>query len=140
MALSSNRDVQFYTSQALVDFPVDDNVTIYKGALVGINAANGYARPLVAGDEFAGVCYAQADNTASGHTAGGIRVRLHQGIDIVQWLTGAGQTDIGKEVYASDDGTLTLTASGNSRVGRIAAIEGTNLVRVRCHPIASVTA
>lgn len=139
MALSSNRDVQFYTSQALIDIPVDDNVNIYKGAFVGINASTGYARPLVAGDAFAGVAYAQADNTASGHTAGGIRARLHQSIDIVHWLSGAGLTDVGSEIYASDDGTLTLTASGNSRVGRIVAIEGTNLVRVRCHPIASVT-
>lgn len=137
MALSSNRELQFYASRELVDIPVDDNVNIHKGALVGIDSSTGYARPLTAGDDFAGVAYAQADNTVSGHAAGGITVRLHQEIDIIHTLTGVSQTDIGSQVYASDDETLTLTASGASRVGRIVAIEGSNLVRVRCQPIAS---
>ena len=137
MALSADREVKFYASQELVDLPVDDNVTIYKGAFVGINASTGYARPLTAGDDFTGVAYAQADNTISGHAAAGINARLHQNVDIVHTLAGVAATDIGSVVYASDDGTLTLTASGNSRVGRIVAIEGTNLVRVRCQPIAS---
>lgn len=137
MALSSNRELQFYASRELVDIPVDDNVNIHKGALAGINSSTGYARPLIAGDNFAGVAYAQADNTVAGHSAGGITVRLHQEIDIIHTLTGVSQTNIGSAVYASNDETLTLTASGNSRVGRIVAIEGTNLVRVRCQPIAS---
>ena len=139
MALTANRDLKFYASQELIDVPVDDNVKIYKGALVGINAATGYARALVAADQFAGIAYEQADNTGAGHTAGGIRVRLHQAIDVVHTLNGVTATDIGKVVYASDDGTLTLTAAGNSRVGRIVAIEGTNLVRVRCQPVASLS-
>ncbi len=137
MALSANRELQFYTSRELIDLPVDDNVNIYKGALVGLNASTGYARPLTAGDAFLGVAYAQADNTVSGHSAGGVAVRLHQDIDIIHVLSGVAQTNVGAVVYASDDGTLTLTASGNSRVGRIVAVEGTDLVRVRCQPIAS---
>ncbi len=137
MALSSNRELQFFTSRALVDIPVNDNTIIYKGAFVGLDATTGYARPLVAGDDFLGVAYSQADNTVSGHTAGGITVRLHQDLDIIHTLAGVAQTDLGKQVYASDDGTLTLTASGNSLIGRIVAVEGTDLVRVRCRPIAS---
>ncbi|MFQ5805334.1 MAG: cytoplasmic protein [Phycisphaerae bacterium] len=139
MALSSNRELKFYASQELIDVPVDDDVNIYKGAFVGSNSSTGYARPLVAGDDFAGVAYKQADNTVAGHTAGGIDVRLHQSIDIVHALSGVANTDIGSVVYASDDGTLTLTATNNSRIGRIVAIEGTDLVRVRCQPIASLT-
>jgi 3D (Asp-Asp-Asp) domain-containing protein len=137
MALSANREVKFYASQELIDVPVDDNVNIYKGAFVGVNSSTGYARPLTAGDDFLGVAYAQADNTVSGHTAGGIDVRLHQSIDVVHALSGVAATDIGSEVYASDDETLTLTSTSNTRIGRIVAIEGTNLVRVRCQPIAS---
>jgi hypothetical protein len=137
MALSANREVKFYTSQELIDVPVDDNVNIYKGAFVGVNSSTGYARPLTAGDDFLGVAYAQADNTVSGHTAGGIDARLHQSIDVVHALSGVAATDIGSEVYASDDETLTLTSTSNTRIGRIVAIEGTNLVRVRCQPIAS---
>lgn len=135
MALTADRNVEFYTSQELIDLPVDDNVRIYKGAFVGRNRSTGYARPLTAGDEFLGLAYRQADNTLTGHTAGGIDVRLHQALDIVHTLTGVTNADIGKDVYASADNTLTLTPTGNSRVGRIVAVEATNEARVRCRPI-----
>lgn len=138
MALSTNRELKFYTTQEVVDLPVDDNVNIYKGAFVGRNRATGYARPLAAGDEFLGVALKQANNTASGHIAGGIDVRLHQGIDIVHALSGVALADVGKEVYASDDETLTLSPDGNSRVGRIVSIEGSGQARVRCQPLASL--
>jgi len=137
MALTENRELKFYASQELIDIPVDDNVNIYKGAFVGVNSATGYARPLIAGDSFLGVAYAQADNTVAGHAAAAVNVRLHQPLDIVHALSGVSATDIGSQVYASDDGTLTLTSTDNSLIGRIVAVDGTNLVRVRCQPIAS---
>ncbi|MCC6358534.1 MAG: hypothetical protein IT450_07320 [Phycisphaerales bacterium] len=135
MALTANRDLLFYTSRELIEVPVDDNANIFKGALVGRKRATGYARPLVAGDEFLGVAYKQADNTVAGHTAGGISVRLYQAIDIVHTLTGVAVADIGKDVYASDDATLTLTPTGNSRIGRVISVESTNLARVRIQPV-----
>lgn len=139
MALSADREVTAFTSQELIDLPVDDNVTIYKGAFVGRNRSTGYVRALTAGDEFLGVAYQQADNTVSGHTAGGITVRLHQALDIVHALTGITNADIGKDVYASDDETLVLTPTGNSRIGRIVAVEATNTARIRCQPVALLT-
>jgi hypothetical protein len=135
MALTANRDVKMYAGQELIDLPVNDSAHIYKGALVGRDRATGYARALTAGDEFLGVAYGEADNTVTGHTAGGINVRLHQDVDIVHALTGVATADIGKDVYASADDTLTLTPTGNSRVGRVVAVEGTNLARVRCMPV-----
>ncbi|MBU0638052.1 MAG: hypothetical protein KKB50_04245 [Planctomycetes bacterium] len=138
MALTANREVQFFASQELIDVPVRDNVTIYKGAFVGRDRSTGYARPLTAGDEFLGVAYRAADNTASGHVAGGINARLHQAVDIVQALSGVTNADIGKDVYASDDETLTLTPAGNSRVGRVVAVDATNVARVRCQPISGL--
>jgi hypothetical protein len=137
MALSADREVKFYASQELIELGVDDNVLIYKGALVGLNAGTGYARPLSAGDAFVGLAFKQADNTITGHTAGGVSTKLHQNIDAVLPLAGVTITDIGAEVYASDDATLTLTATGNSRIGRIVAVEGTGLARVRLQPVAS---
>jgi len=135
MALTADRNLEFYASQELVDIPVDDNVTVYKGALVGRNRSTGYARPLSAGDEFLGVAYRQADNTVTGHTAGGINVRLHQGIDVVHSLSGVTNADIGRVVHASADDTLTLTPTGNSRIGRVVVVESSNVARVRCGPV-----
>ncbi len=139
MALSADRELEFFASQELVDIPVDDDVKIYKGAFIGRNRTTGYARALVAGDELLGIAYRQMDNTVSGHSAGGVNVRLHQALDIVHTLAGVTQADIGKDVYASADETLTLTPLGNSRVGRIVAVEGTNLARVRCEPVAQIS-
>jgi len=133
MALSANRDLKFYASQELLDLPVKDNVDIYKGAFVGIDASTGYARPLTAGDPFAGIAYQQADNTGTGHADGAIRVRLHQHVDIVHAIT-ATVANVGAAVYASDDGTLTLTEGSNSAVGTLIGIESTGIGRVRCAP------
>ena len=135
MALTTDRDISLFATQELIDIPMDDNVMIYKGAFVGRNRSTGYARALVAGDEFLGVAYRQADNTITGHSAGGINVRLHQAVDIVHTLTGVANADIGKDVHASADDTLTLTPTGNSRVGRVVAVDSTNMARVRCQPV-----
>ena len=129
MALSVDRDVEFFASQELVDVPVDDSVVIYKGALVGLNASTGKARALEAGDLFIGMAYRRADNAG-----GGIKVRLHQQIDVVHALAGVAQADVGSIVYASDDETLTLTPTDNSTVGVLVGVESAGVARVRCQP------
>ena len=138
MALSADRDLSFYTTQELIEIPVKDNVCIYKGALVGRDRATGYARPLNGGDDFLGVAYQKADNTVAGHTAGGISVKLHQHIDVIHAISGVSSADIGREIYASDDGTLSFLSFAASRLGRVVAIEGTGVARVRCQPVMSV--
>jgi hypothetical protein len=138
MTLSADRNVDFFASQELIELPVDDNIVIYKGALVGRNRATGYARPLVAGDDFLGVAYERANNTAAGHVAGGFTVRLHQHVDIVHALLNVAAADIGKDAYASADDTLTLTPTGNSRVGRVVAADDVHVARVRCQPVMSL--
>ena len=139
MALSADREISIFASQELIDIPVDDNVTIYKGSFVGRNRSTGYARALVGGDEFLGIAYQQADNTISGHAAGGINVRLHRSVDVVHTLTGVSAGDIGKEVYASADDTATLLPVGGSRIGRVVAVDSANTARVRCQPIVGLS-
>lgn len=134
MALTADREVEFFATQELIDVPVDDNVVIYKGALVGLNSSTGYARPLVAGDLFIGVAYRKADNSVTGHTAGGIRVRLHQDVDIVHTLTGIANSNVGATIYASADDTLSLTSTSNSRLGVIVGKPAGNTARVRTQP------
>lgn len=139
MALTQDRELEFFASAELIDLPVDDNVKIYKGAYVGRNRATGYARPLVLGDEFLGVAYRQADNTIDGHSAGGIDVRLFQSIDVVDVLAGVATADIGKDVYAIDESTLTISPQSTSRIGRIVAMSSTNYARVRCQPVVGLS-
>lgn len=139
MALSADRELAYYASAELIDVPVDDDVKIYRNAFVGRNRSTGYARPLEAGDEFLGIAYRAADNTVAGHAAGGVSVRLYQMIDVVHALSGVVLGDMGKDVYASDDETLTLSPTGNSRVGRVVGTDGTGVARVRCQPVAQLS-
>lgn len=137
MALSANRELKYYASQERIELPVDADVNIFKGAFVGRNPTSGYARPLLAGDAFLGIAYRAADN--SDGSAGDITVDLLQNIDIVHPLTGVGVDDIGKPVFVSADDTLSLLDLGYAPLGRIVAVEGTNLARVRCEPVASTS-
>lgn len=98
------------------DLPVIAADTIFEGAAVGDNGA-GYARPLVAGDSFRGFAFAKADNAAG--AAGDINVRTRRYGDAVLSIAALAITDVGKDVYASDDDTFTLTQSTNTRIGHV---------------------
>lgn len=136
MPLGTDRLVPVYASSELIDLPVDDNISILKGQLVGRNRTTGYVRPLAIGDDFVGLAYAAVDNTQTGHVAGGVNVRLWQDVDTTLTISGAVLADIGRSVFASDPTTPTLTTTG-SRIGRIVAHEGGESVRVRLMPVSS---
>jgi len=91
---------------------------IYRGAMVVYNTA-GYLAPAstAAGVVFAGVSELEVDN--SGGSAGDL-LCPHK-TEGVYLLTGASlaQTDVGVQVYASDDQTITKTSSNNAPVGKI---------------------
>ena len=68
MALAANRDVDHYIDQELRSFQVAASAHVFKGAVVGINAA-GHAGPLTAGDPFVGMAYEEMDNSSGTSTA-----------------------------------------------------------------------
>lgn len=116
MALSKNTQYPFEIGD-LNELPVLTNVKIYENSLVGIDAGTGYARPLTAGDAAQGFAESPADNTGGASGAMNVRVKYR---GLVQVAVGSlAITDIGKPVYASDDGTFTLTATSNSYVGKV---------------------
>lgn len=114
MALSKNTQIAFEIGD-LAELPVLTNVKIYEGALGGIDAGTGYVRPLTAGDAAVGFAESPADNT--GGASGAIRARFREHGKAVLAIANLAITDIDKPVYASDDGTFTLTAGSNSYVG-----------------------
>jgi len=120
MPLSADRglNVAYDGAGVINDLPIGVSTTVYQGAFVGLTAGN--ARGLVAGDPFMGI---NVLNRAAGTSVGGtdttVRV-VTKGVLKGVTITGASAaTDVGKQVYASADDTLTLTISGNSFVGRI---------------------
>lgn len=113
------------------ELPVAAASRIYEGAMVGLNTS-GYARGLVAGDLFCGHACAEANNSAGSN--GTIRVQVLRGrYQLEVTLASVAVTDVGKPVYASDDGTLSLTA-GKTKVGRVQRYVTTNTCVVEFNP------
>lgn len=96
------------------NLPVKASSTIYEGSAVGLTA--GYARALVAGDIFGGFCL---QGIIAPATDGVANVAVQRRGLVTLAITSLAVTDIGKPVYASDDGTFTLTQSTNSPIGRV---------------------
>ena len=117
MALSANapRTYEAQEEPSFNDLQQKGSTTIYEGAAVGDSSR--YDRGLVAGDQFQGFADRQSVNSGADGT---VNVRVRQRGVIQLAVTGVtAVTDEGSSVYASADGTFTLTASGNSAVGKI---------------------
>lgn len=110
----------------LNSFPVVATDIIYEGAAVGLSSGN--ARPLNAGDQFVGFCIQNADNATG--SAGGVRVQVKTHGEVQLPVANVAATDIGKPVYASDDDTFVLTATGNSYIGKVKRFVSTGVAVV----------
>lgn len=99
-------------------YGVGASKTIYKGTLVGINTSTGYAEPKDAsGNRFAGVSTGDAAGTS---TAGAVKIEVYRKGVFQFIMSGVAITDLGVEVYSTDDQTVTKTDSGSlTKVGRI---------------------
>lgn len=100
---------------------------VFQGSLVGKTTA-GYGRPLKAGDIAMGFAKDNVDNTDG---ADGEQIAEIKAVGKVSlFISGLTIADVGKEVYASDDNTFTLTADSNSKVGKIAQFEKSDYATV----------
>ena len=91
---------------------------IYAGAAVGESSTSGTGRPLVAADNFMGFCQEQCDNSLGAASAKGIKL-LQSGVAELTVTGASAVTAYDAPVYASDDDTFTLTASGSSSIGKV---------------------
>ncbi len=115
MALTANT-VRTYEIGDVNEHPVKETTTIYEGAAVG-DPGTGYVRGLVAGDAFVGFADKKADNSAG--SAGDINAKVKYRGLIQLSISSLAVTDVGKDVFASADGTFTLTSDANSWIGKV---------------------
>ena len=131
--VSANRDPQTKQGEKQ-SYLVEDNVHIYRGVGVCVNS-DGYATPMGddSGSVFVGVAEEEIDNTLTGHTQGGKRVRVRQIGNAVFTKSTAAQTDLGIPVYAGYDGTVVVAGSSSHKVfvGTVVEIISSALVRVQ---------
>jgi len=118
MALSADAPRSYGDSVAPIfaSLPCTSNVTIYEGSAVGQSTTAGTYRALVAGDTFAGFAHEGVVNPASGTKRVNVR---QQGIARLVVVGATANTNNSEKVYASDDGTFTLTVTSNSYIGKV---------------------
>jgi hypothetical protein len=117
LAINRSRDYEGAVRIEENAYPVIASDIIYEGAAVGIVAASGHARPLVAGDRFAGFASARADNSAGAAAAINVDVKTSGRVKLP--VTGAviSDNESRQAVYASDDDTFSFSPVGGSFVG-----------------------
>jgi len=110
------------------DVPMIASDIIYEGAAVGVNPATGHARPLVAGDLFAGFAEATCDNSAG--AAAAKNVSVYESGDVQLSVSGAVITDVRQPVYATDDDTFVFSPVGGVFVGFVKRFVSSGIVVV----------
>lgn len=107
--------------------------TVYKGALVfnDVSDTDGYFRDMdssltiTTSDVFGGVAAEEVDVTSSDTADGSKKITVY--VDGV-WgfpVASLAITDMGAEIFASDDDALTTTATGNLAVGILVDVDAT---------------
>lgn len=124
MALSANSNLVYELGERTT-VPVKASSQIYAGSAVGWNS--GYARALTAADDFAGF----ALEKVLGTTDGALNCAVTTSGQVSLTISSIAVTDIGKPVYASDDGTYTLTQGSNSKIGTVSRWVSTGTAIVR---------
>lgn len=120
MALSKDKQRRFERGD-FNELPLKAGAKVWEGSFVGRDAASGYSRALVAGDTFQGIAESPVDNTSGSN--GDLRTRVRGEDMVLLPISGLAITDVDKPVYASDDDTATLTAAGNSYIGKMIRFE-----------------
>ena len=120
-ALTDNKEVA-EKNRRLLSQEVEGSAVIHKGALVKIKA-NGNLAPMSAeaGAHAAGIAYEACDNSAG--ASGDVECKvLREGVfELVS--AGLAQSDMGEEVFASDDQTVSTVQGANElSVGRIVRV------------------
>lgn len=110
------------------EIPVIASDIIYEGAAVGIVKASGHARPLAAGDKFAGFAEQKADNSAGAAAAINVRVATKGVVNLS--VSGAVITDVGQPIYATDDNVFVFLPTGGVYIGNVLRFVSSGVVEV----------
>lgn len=104
-----------------INIPVAASTTITETTMVAINS-EGYALQASkeTGLKIAGCAMRYTENSGSN---GDITVPVRRGTFVWNNDGTIKDTDILKDAYVSDENTVTLTATGSSRVGKILAVD-----------------
>lgn len=138
MALTAptDRSVNTHTQSTKSRQPLAASARPFQGSIMGITTS-GYLRPLTAGDVLAAVSERTLDLVDVVASDGGQNHTVDRGLAaIIVPVAGVVRADVGKRrmVYASDDGTFTFAAPGNTAIGPVVGIDGSGFAVVQFTP------
>jgi hypothetical protein len=116
MALSADAVREYRNLSPIIDIPAVATDILYRGA--ALEDTSGTADVVSGTGTFLGFSAAKVDNSSGAASAVDVPVYVEGEV----YLSVAGVTstdDIGSTVYATDDTTFTLTASGATAIGKI---------------------
>lgn len=113
----------------VICYPVQAEACIYTGALLVME--DGYVRPSGSTEtsEFVGIAADSAD--ATGKADGELKVRVIKTGAHNYIATGIDEADLGKKVYAANDGSVSLSDTVGPEVGYLVGVNASGTVRVR---------
>lgn len=141
MAVTANQLITMQAGQKQ-GHPVAASTRLYQGTLVFINSS-GYADDDTnsGANNFGGIAVADTDNSSGSNSDENVEVWQEGVFELVG--SGFSQGTVGSDIYASDNYTVTTTATSNTYIGRcVGYVSSTNILVKLCvdsHP-ANVTA
>jgi hypothetical protein len=141
MSLAQSIDRALKGGGKVQSFLVEENVFIYKGALVCLNDA-GFVEPATNATDkvLAGVAYEQCDNTLENHAQGGKSVRVCRAGIYRFPSAGITQAEVGLLCYVTDDGAVEDAGTSTQGVvaGVVVQLEAADIVWVDIEPAVAV--
>lgn len=101
------------------------SIAVYQGSLTFLIAASGFLTNATAtgANRFGGVAVEDVDNTAGAAGALQTETIVSGIVTLVNVVHSLVQADVGKDLYASDNYTVTVTSTNNVFIGRLVDLD-----------------
>jgi hypothetical protein len=101
------------------------SIAVYQGSLTFLIAASGLLTNAIAAgvNRFGGVAVEDVDNSAGAASALQTETIISGMVTLVNVVHSLVQADVGKDLYASDNYTVTITSTNNVFIGRLVDLD-----------------
>lgn len=134
MAVTENQLIKAQEPSGLRHIPVAASTTIYQGTLVFADASGyGVGDDGDGANQFMGVSREKQDNSSGSNGDKTVEVYSRGAFELVG--SGFTQADVGKKVYASDNYTITLSATSTTFIGKVVEFVSSTKLIVELEPV-----
>jgi hypothetical protein len=135
-ALTADRDTDTESGYT-PSYQVKGSTTIYLGSIVCVELSSGYVVPGsdTSGLVYVGIAEEYVDNSSGSNGDKSVRVNAQPGLTALLTASGLAISDIGDQLYISDDQTVAKSTTNSIKIGKLAYFESATSAPVRCEPL-----